>query len=186
MASSAIRAIWVCSSTRWAGRSLFGGRRASLSASYTAPRCAHTCGREAAALAVRRGVRGLSQPHVAPNSWSLFGALPPTMRLVANRTLPLPGRHGKSPAFGALARRCASNASLAESSTDILLWEIPLKSHFAAAGTALSQPMQFSSSESCATRHAAARSPAPFRFTAVFALPCSVLITGHPQTGARA
>jgi hypothetical protein len=41
----------------------FGGRGASHSASYTAARRAHTCVREAAALAVRRRVRGLSKPH---------------------------------------------------------------------------------------------------------------------------
>src|SRR5205807_2757591 len=44
------------------------GRRASPSASYTAARRAHACGREAAALAVRRRVRGLSQPHVTVDS----------------------------------------------------------------------------------------------------------------------
>jgi hypothetical protein len=54
----------------------FGGRRASHSASYTAARRAHTCGREAAALAVRRRVRGLSKPHVAPSSQALLGTAP--------------------------------------------------------------------------------------------------------------
>jgi protein-S-isoprenylcysteine O-methyltransferase Ste14 len=39
---------------------------------YSAACRAHTCGREAAALAVRRRVRGLVQPHVAANSWVLL------------------------------------------------------------------------------------------------------------------
>ena len=76
----------------------FGGRRASHSASYTAGRRAHTCGREAAALAFRRRVRGLSQPHVALNSWVLLGAWPLNIGEVAtehSRTL-APGQHRKA------------------------------------------------------------------------------------------
>jgi hypothetical protein len=56
----------------WALAFRFGSRRASHSASHSAARRAHTCGRVAAALAVRRRVGGLSQPHVAPNSWSVL------------------------------------------------------------------------------------------------------------------
>ena len=63
--SSATRAIWVWWSPRCGlgPRFSFGGRRAADGASYSAARRAHTCGREAAALAVRRRVRRLLRPH---------------------------------------------------------------------------------------------------------------------------
>ncbi len=49
----------------------------------------------------------------------------------------------------------ASSATLAESSIDILLWNFPLKSHFADAAEAQPQALQFSPARSRATRHAA-------------------------------
>jgi protein-S-isoprenylcysteine O-methyltransferase Ste14 len=65
-------------------------------APYPATRRAHTYGRGTAALAFRRRVRCLLQTHVAPSSWRLLGGLPPNMRSVANRTLPLLADTGRA------------------------------------------------------------------------------------------
>jgi hypothetical protein len=43
-----------------------------LTAFLIPPLVAHTCRREAAALAVRRRIRGLLQPHVAANPWGVL------------------------------------------------------------------------------------------------------------------
>src|ERR1700760_1514586 len=58
-------------------------------------------------------------------------------------------------AFGALAPRFASNASLAESSIDISLWTIPLKSHFADAAQPTLRPSSSAPPSSRTARHAA-------------------------------
>jgi hypothetical protein len=127
------------------------GVGAAYGASFTAARRVDTGGREAAALAVRRRVRWLLQTDVAPSFRRLLGSLPPNMRSGRQPDTPSLGRSG----FGALAPRYASIASLAESSIDILLWTIPLKSHFADAAQPILRPSSSAPARSCAARHAA-------------------------------
>jgi hypothetical protein len=70
MVSSATRAIWGCSSTRWAERSpFFRGSACCLRRSSFRPSSRAYVRKEAAGLAVRRRVRGLSQPHVTTDPW---------------------------------------------------------------------------------------------------------------------
>jgi GNAT superfamily N-acetyltransferase len=70
--------------------------RASHSASHTAARRAHTCGREVAGLAVRGRVRCLLQTYVASGAWRLLSARSPKMRSIANRARPLRADTGKA------------------------------------------------------------------------------------------
>ena len=103
----------------WLGARIpFGGGGAAHGAAHSAAAGAHTCRREAAALAFRRRVRGVSTPHVAPNSRGLLAW--PT----CGRSTPQSGR-----AFSAW-RSVHEQCEFSGSSHRIFLWRIPLKSHF--------------------------------------------------------
>jgi len=99
------------------------------------------------------------------------------MRQVAHRTTehPLLADTGKRPGSQCISVSVREQARLAESSIDILLWDFSLKSHFADAERAYPQAVNFGSTGACAADHSVDRSPAPFRFTAVFGLPSSGL-----------
>src|SRR5215471_7025124 len=74
------------------------------------------------------------------------------------RSLLLEPRERRRRSFTALAGDCARErtATLVESPIDILLWEIPLNSHFAAPARADGQPIKCSAPpRSRAARHAA-------------------------------
>jgi hypothetical protein len=77
--------------------------------------------------------------------WTLDGENTPK-----TRSWPAPGI---MPGFQYMA--LASNASLAESPIDILLWTIPLKSHFADAAQPTLKPSSSTPARSCTARHAA-------------------------------
>ena len=73
----------------------------------------------------------------------------------------LEGGRGRFDAINAM--QLTSNATLAEFSIDILLWKIPLNSHFADAAEAEPQAFNFSSTEVSRRQSCRRRSPAPLR-----------------------